>query len=377
MSGLGAGARLELDSDMIALALHAFHQEHQARFAEINGMEVVSAYGDLEAEYRALRERAGVTDLSCRTRLCVTGKDRQRFLHGQVTNSILDLDPGEGCYAALVTAKGRMVSDANIYCLAEEYLLDAEPGYARVLSDRLNQYIIADAVEVVDVGASYGLLSVQGPLAAETIAAAGLGIGVPGQLLAFTQVRHPAHGEMLCVNHPRGATLGFDLFVPAEAVGRVLEALGGAAAGLGGRLCGWDALERVRIEAGVPRFGADMDATTLPPEAGLDQRAISYRKGCYIGQEVIARIRTYGHVARALRGLRLSGDAALPEKGDRLFHGDQEVGTITSATVSPTLGSTLALGYVRREHNAIGTALEVATRTGRFAADIVNLPFGM
>jgi folate-binding protein YgfZ len=162
-----------------------------------------------------------------------------------------------------------------------------------------------------------------------------------------------------------------DLFVPVEAMQdaakRLLEA--------GARLCGWQALETARIEAGVPRFGADMDETNLAPEA-LDTRAISYTKGCYIGQEVIARIRTYGQVAKSLRGLRLAGDAPeAPARGAKLFLGDKEVGSITSAMWSPALRALIALGYVRREANQTGTELEVRTAGGKVPARIVDLPF--
>jgi folate-binding protein YgfZ len=162
-----------------------------------------------------------------------------------------------------------------------------------------------------------------------------------------------------------------DLFVPTAAMqdtaARLLER--------GGRLCGWQALETARIEAGLPRFGADMDETNLAPEA-LDSRAISYSKGCYIGQEVIARIRTYGQVAKSLRGLRLGGDAPEPPaRGSKLFLGEKEVGSITSAVWSPALRANIALGYVRREANQTGTELEVRTSGGKIPARIVDLPF--
>ena len=145
---------------------------------------------------------------------------------------------------------------------------------------------------------------------------------------------------------------------------------------MGGRPCGWQALEIARIEAGIPRFGADMDETNLAPEAGIEERAISYSKGCYIGQEVIARIRTYGQVAKSLRGLLLSDDLAeLPKKGDKLFHGDKEAGFITSAVASPTFRRNIALGYVRREWNEPGTELRLRAAERDSPATIVPLPF--
>jgi len=156
----------------------------------------------------------------------------------------------------------------------------------------------------------------------------------------------------------------------------VVEKALAAARNLGGRPCGWQAIEMARIEAGIPRFGVDMDETNLPPEAGIDARAISYTKGCYIGQEVIARIRTYGQVAKALRGLRLADNLKdVPRKGDKLYLGDKEIGYVTSAIASPTLKSNIALAYVRREANQIGAELILQTSAGKSSAKIVQLPF--
>jgi folate-binding protein YgfZ len=360
---------------MNALALHEFHQGLNARFTAVNGREAVLDYGDAPAEYAARHASAAVMDLSFRARLCVTGADRQRFLHGQATNNVKDLGAGEGCYAAFVNAKGRMQSDANIFCLRDEFLLDCEPGYGVVLAGRFEHYIIADDVQVSDVEALYGLLSVQGPRAAEVVAALGLG-AVPAKLLSFLSYQDGTLGEIYCMNQPRGQTLGFDLFVPAPALAAVADKLIAAARAVGGRACGWSALETARIEAGIPRFGADMDETNLPPEAGIEGRAVSYTKGCYVGQEVIARIRTYGQVAKTLRGLRLADDLpSLPQRGDKLFHGDTEVGCVTSAVASPLARANIALGYVRREHNTPGTELQVRAAAGASAARVVELPF--
>ena len=145
---------------------------------------------------------------------------------------------------------------------------------------------------------------------------------------------------------------------------------------IGGRACGWQAFETARIEAGIPRFGADMDETNIPLECGIESRAITYTKGCYIGQEVINRVHSVGHVNRELRGLRLADDLkALPQRGDKLFHAGKEVGHITSAAESPSLNANIALGYVRREANQIGNQLELRTSAGESPAQIVPLPF--
>ena len=147
------------------MPLHEFHQNLGARFTSVNGAEAVADFGDALAEHTALTATAVVLDLSFRSRLCLLGADRVRFLHGQVTNDVKKLRVGEGCYAALVTAKGKMESDLNIFALQEELLLDSEPGLAQTVSQRLEKFIVADDVQVVDVSPHYGLLSVQGPKA--------------------------------------------------------------------------------------------------------------------------------------------------------------------------------------------------------------------
>ena len=363
---------------MSKLALQQWHQRLGAHFTEVNGMEAVDHYGDPRAEHAALRDSAGVIDLGLRSRLCLTGGERKRFLHGQVTNSVKDLEVGQGCYAALTTAKGKMQSDLNIYCLANELLLDFEPGLGGVIAQRLEKYIIADDVQVVDVAAHYGLLSVQGPRAGNVVSALGLGVDLPSKQMSFAGSNDATLGEVYCMNFSRGHALGYDLFVPSPALGIATEKLLAAVNSVGGRPCGWQALEMVRIEAGIPRFGVDMDETNLPPETGIEERAVSYTKGCYIGQEVIARIRTYGQVAKILRGLRLADDLKeLPKKGAKLFQGDKEVGYITSAVASLALNANIGLGYVRREHNEIGAELTLRSEARETTVKIVPLPFAM
>ena len=159
---------------MIPLPLHEFHHSLGARFAGLDGAEIVNDYGDWLAEHAALRQSAGVLDFSFRSRICLTGADRVRFLHGQVTNDVKKLRVGEGCYAALVTAKGKMESDLNIFCLQDELLLDFEPGLTGKISQRLEKFVVADDVQIVDVAPHYGLLSVQGPKAEAVVLAIGL-----------------------------------------------------------------------------------------------------------------------------------------------------------------------------------------------------------
>jgi folate-binding protein YgfZ len=358
------------------LPLREFHQNLGAQFTTVNEAEVVADFGDALVEYEALRETAGVLDLSFRGRLCLTGSDRVRFLHGQVTNDVKRLHPGEGFYAALVTAKGKMESDLNIHCLQEELLLDFEPGLTSAISSRLEKYTVADDVQVVDVAPHYGLLTVQGPKAEAVVKKSGLSDDLPTKAFQSVKISDETLGEIYNVNQTRLGSSGFDLFVPTAALGAVMDKLIVAATEIRGLACGWTAFEMARIEAGIPRFGVDMDESNIPLECGIEERAVSYSKGCYIGQEVINRIHTIGHVNRELRGLRLADDLkSLPVKGDKLFKDNKEVGHVTSALASPALKANIALGYVRCEAGAMGTELKLKTAFGESGVKIVELPF--
>jgi len=360
---------------MTPLFLHEEHQSKGARFLPVNRVEMVAHYGDPMAEYAALRGTAGIVDLSGRGRLGVTGGDRQRFVNGQVTNNVKDLRAGEGCYAAVVDAKGKLQGDANVYCLEEELLLDCEPGHGPAIAARFEQFIIADDVQVMDISAEYGLLSVQGPQCAAVVARAFPDRGLPERAWGST-IWPGQDGEICVANLSRASAPGLELFVPRSGMREAWNRLADAVSSLNGRLCGWECLEWARIEAGLPRYGQDMDDRNLAPEAGIEARAISYTKGCYIGQEIISRIRTVGRVNRSLRGLALEDSKeSLPRSGDRLTHRGREVGYITSAIHSPALGQPIALGYVRREVGESQGDLEVETQTGARIARLRALPF--
>jgi folate-binding protein YgfZ len=371
---------LHANNDILAakmnLPLREFHHGLRASFSELNGAEIVADYGDPLAEHDALRETAGVMDLSFRSRICVVGNDRVRFLHGQVTNDVKKLRVGEGCYSAITNAKGKMESDLNIFNLPDELLLDFEPGLTGKISARLEKFIVADDVQIVDAAPHYGLLSVQGPKSPEVVRALNLFPDIPAKQFNSLKISDATLGEIYLAKNSRLGGIGFDLFVPNNSLGAFADKLVAAAKQIGGRAVGWTAFEIARIENGIPRFGADMDETNLPLECGIESRAIVYDKGCYIGQEVINRVHSVGHVNKELRGLRLADDLrTLPARGDKLFFDGKEVGQITSAVKSPTLNQNIALGFVRREANQIGTKLTLQTAAGESLAKIVELPF--
>lgn len=360
---------------MNLLTLHEEHRQLGARFIEVGGTEAVANYTNTTAEHGFLSSTAGLLDLSFRGRICLTGADRIRFLHGQVTNDIKRLAAGSGCYAVLVNAKGKMESDLNIYNLADELLLDFEPGFSERVTQRLEKFIVADDVQVVEVAPHYGLLSVQGPQAEAALRRVGRFAELPQHEFQFVQLKDATLGELYICNQPRLRSVGFDLFVPVESQEKAFEQLLAGVRDVGGGPCGWEALDLTRIEVSVPRFGADMSEANLPQECGIESRAVSYTKGCYIGQEVLNRIHTMGHVNRQLCGLRMADAATLPAHGDKLFHEDREVGYVTSTVKSPQLRANIALGFVRRESAQPGTSLVLRGQGGELQATVCELPF--
>ena len=285
------------------------------------------------------------------------GADRVNFLHGQVTNDINGLDENSGCYAALVNAKGKMESDMFVYRLEKELLLDFEPNLAVSVQSRLEKFIITEDVEVVDVAPHFGLLSIQGPKSAKVLESLKLPIPVEEYTLAKTDE------EIHIINQPRLGTVGFDLFVPVDSLNEWKPRLAEYAP-----LCDEAAFEHARITGTIPRFGKDITEKNLAPEGGIESRAISYAKGCYIGQEIIARIRTYGKVNRILRGLSLDGVATA---GDVIFLGAKKVGILSSVTTEPNI----ALAIVHRDAAELGTLLQVETKSGSVMAKTATLPF--
>lgn len=353
-------------------ALRAMHQAFGAVFTDVAGWSMPVHFGDAEGEYEAVRQSVGAIDLSHRSLIHITGSHRQRFLQAMVTNDTEKLEPGQGCRAALLTNKGKLVADFTVYADADAYWLDLEPGLAPVLIDALDFFIIADDVALTDVTEQWGLISLQGPDADELLMLA-CGQEVPPlPQLAHTDCRIAGHNMRLIVRSHTGEE-GYQLLAPADALPALWDALWEHRHTCELRAVGLDALDVLRIEAGIPVFGRDMTEDTIPMEANLTD-AISYTKGCYVGQEVIARLDARGHVNRRLMGLILEGDR-LPEPGDRIDAPEREAGWVTSAAFSPTLHQPIAMGYVRREVFAPGTALTVQTDGGAISAKVVELPF--
>ena len=349
-------------------SLRDFLDQQGARFGDVAGVTVAQDYGDTTAEYRALTGSVALVDLSFRGCLAVLGNDRVKFINGQVTNEVAGLKPGQGCYAALVNAKAKMQADMHVYRLDDELILDFEPGLLDTVMARLESHIVADQVELVDASPHFGLFSLQGPKTADVLVS--LGLSLPGELFAHTKMSLDDL-EVYVMNNGRYGPAGCDLYVPKESLAKAAERLAKAVEAQGGCLAGRRATEIARVEAGLPRFGADMDHNTLPPEACLEARAISYTKGCYIGQEIIARIRTYGRVNRSLVGYRL--DAGLDAGTQLIDDSGKTVGTLTSVVDSPRFGP-IALGLAKCGSETPGQVF-TAREPAQGRATVVGIPF--
>jgi folate-binding protein YgfZ len=307
---------------------------------------------ELDAQYRQLREECGLLDRSERGMLVARGPDAAEFLHGQLTNEVEALAPGEGCYAALLDRKGHIQSDMRVLRLAaEEIWLDLEPAAREAVLRHLTMYKIGREVEVDDLSGERAILSLIGPRAVEVAGTAPL----PEHAVEATRIEGV---ECLAV----GTDGGVDLIAAAADAARLREALLDA----GAVEVGAEAAEIARIESGRPRFGSEMSSETMPAEAGIVERAVSFEKGCYIGQEPVARLHYKGRPNRHLRGLRLPEPV---ERGTDILLGDKVVGRVASNCVSPRFGP-IALALVRREAEP-GTSVSVNGAT----AEVVGLPF--
>jgi folate-binding protein YgfZ len=298
-------------------------------------------------EYELLTEDAGALRRPGRAVILLEGAEAREFLQGQLTNDIEALESGHGCYAALLDHKGKLRTDMRVLRTAADALqVDCDPLGRAALMHTFQTYSLGRDVRTRDVTEEHALLSVLGPVADRALDA------TPGP-------EEHAHVEG---EHGRYARtdLGIDLFVAAAEVDAVAEAMGLTSVSE-------DAAECVRIESGRPRLGVDMDSSTMPQEAGINERAVSFTKGCYVGQETVARLHYRGRPNRHLRGLRLDAPA---QRGDAVKLGDRQVGTVSSACESPVRGP-LALALIRKEAEP-GQPVTVGGRP----ATVVELPFG-
>ncbi|MCC7416546.1 MAG: aminomethyltransferase family protein [Acidobacteria bacterium] len=321
--------------------------------------------------YRRAREHAAAIDRSARARLVASGADRAVYLQGLLTNDVAALTAGRGCYAAYLTPQGRMIADLHAYELGDAMLLTMAAHVRQAVLARFEQFVFSEDVRFDDLTGTFAQVAVVGPASAGIVSR--VLAGAAGEALRAL----PEHGNLRAQLGAGAAIVarvtdtgepGFEIFVDREALSALMAALGSA----GALLLDPATADALRIEAGIPEFGRDMDEETIPLEAGIEERAISFTKGCYVGQEVIVRVlhRGHGRVARRLVGLLLDPGAAAAA-GSAITLEGQAIGRLTSVTASPALGRPIALGYVHRDRASPGTMVTV----GDAPASVAALPF--
>lgn len=322
---------------------------------------------------RSARTAAAVFVLEDRGVVEVRGSDRMRFLQGQLTNDVAGLDPGgarSGCHALVLTPQGRIVAELHVLAHPDTLWLETDRAAVPALIARLEKYVIADDVQIADRTDAWARFGVEGPRAAELVeAVAGAPVAIAPDACAALSV---AGADAVVAAFGWSGERALQLFVPAASREDVARALAAAAERLGAVVAGAAALEILRVEAGVPRFGAELGEQTLPAEARLVESAVSFRKGCFTGQEVVARMQSRGRVGHLLVGLALppAGEGA-PGPGTALLRDGAKSGEITSVAFSPVAGP-IALGFLRAAHAEPGSRCQLPN--GSFVT-VAALPF--
>ena len=319
--------------------------------------------------YRALKQAAAIGAVAPRTAIGVSGKDRAAYLQGLLTNDVQALEAGTGCYSAWLTPQGRMLTDLHIFESGDMILLDVPVADGAATLQRLDQFLFSEDVQFADLSESLTSVWVHGP---EAGALLGQLLTVDGlnQWAEYQNARAEFSGSPVVVARVSQLGVpGFCVYVEASRAEDLKQALQAA----GATHADPAAIETARIEAGYPLFGVDMTEDTIPLEAGIEGRAISLSKGCYVGQEVIIRVlhRGQGRVARKLIALRLDADP--PSRGAKIWSGDREIGFVTSAAPASRSGA-VALGYVHRDFVEPATRVEIDGGSGRVAALVSERP---
>ncbi len=346
-----------------------------AVFAEFAGWQVPAHFGDALAEYRQTCAGASVFDVSHRGKVELAGPEAGIFLHNLSTNDITGMPVGAGCEAYLCTAQARVVAPILVYHLLLQgqrggFWLDVAPGLADKVIKHLDHFLISEAVDFADRTREYAQLHLAGPQARQALQKA-LGQDVPElQELQHMERTFGASATAHIRRHDSLGLPGYDIVCLGKRAGEVWQALVQA----GSKPAGLDAFEILRIEAGTPVFGMDIDENRLVFDIGRYPQAICFTKGCFLGQEPIVMARDRGHPNRKLMGLKIASKEPAPA-GARLLREDKEVGQTTSSVFSPRLGQAIALAYLRRGHQDAGTAVEIETGDTSLAAEVSPLPF--
>jgi folate-binding protein YgfZ len=334
----------------------------ECRPGEYRGAVTAANFGDSDREFQALRSACGVYDLGFRAKISLTGNDRVRWLNGMVSNKIKDLPTGQGVYAFVLNVQGHILGDLYGYNRGESLVIDTDHSQLEKILGVFKRYIIMDKVEVKDLSGEVMAIGLAGPRSREVLQAAGVEVPEMSALQAITPRCNCACGCVECTL-VRGDAPGesYELRISPGEVKKVWDALVAA----GAIPAGSEALEKNRIVSGVPLYGIDIRERELPQETD-QMRALNFQKGCYIGQEIVERIRSRGNVHRKFTGFVCDGAAQIAP-GDKILVADKEVGEITSVTTlrEPGGDRTIALGYIRRESGSAGSELTIGAHNGR------------
>jgi len=335
-----------------------------AALATYRGADTPTSFGNPAAEFRALLEGSGLYDMSWQSKLVLTGEDRVRWLNGMVTNNVRDLAVGHGVYSFLLTAQGRIVADLVSYNRGDYLLVTSDRAQAQAITEMFDRYIIMDDVEVADISDKLSAVGLAGPSAAQTLQVAGIEAAQLERGQVVDLVWRNVGISVARSTHPNMDS--YEIWFAAEQADTVWDGLTAA----GAKPVGSEALEWYRIARGVPRYGLDLSQRDLPQETE-QKHALNFTKGCYIGQEIVERIRARAILHRTFTGFLIEGEP--PQSGTKIKDGDRNIGEITSAARIPFPSGerTLALGYLRREFETPGTAVQV----GEEKATVQSIPF--
>lgn len=364
--------------------LQTMHEQAEATFLPYGAeVRVVESYGEVEAEYAAIRKGAGLMDAPHRSVVVVTGKDRLAFLNNLVTNDTKKLAPNQGVYAFLLTAKGRIAMDMHILHSEDATLLEIDARLGEGLVRQLEKHHFSEEVRFLDAGSQLGRLSLTGPKASALLAKVADG-GVEGLAEPLRHAKRSiAKTTVTIFRLDHCGEAGYEIIAPRDHLVSLWQVLHEAGNGhgegpenaIGLRAIGWSAFNTARIEAGTPLFAIDITESNLPMETGAwYARAVSITKGCYLGQEIVARMHAHNSVGRMFVGLRVEG-VRLPIAGTDILDGAAQAGMITSSCMSPMLGGVpIAMGYVKKAYAQPGRVVEVLAE-GAAMATVVQLPF--
>ncbi|MDF0665926.1 MAG: aminomethyltransferase family protein [Nitrospira sp.] len=354
--------------------IHQQHAQLGATFENITGWEIPAHYGDVAAEHRAVRRTVGIADLSHRGKLRVTGEDRVKWLQSVISNDILPLQPGQGRYSSFLTHKGKMLTYFRLYMQTEAVMLEDIGEIGDATFQALRKFLLyGTKAKLENCAESWGLLLISGPKALHVVQSA-FGVDVTDlKPVDFVAAQIGGHHALVLRTEETGE-IDIEVLLPTDGLPAAWTSAMQAGDKFGMRAIGSHAREALRLEAGLPKAGADLNEEIVPPEANLEEKAFSLNKGCYPGQEVVARMDTYGNVRRKLVGLVLK-DTVVPSHGAKLYSGDREVGWISSAVHSPQLNKVIAFGFPLRDFSKPGTELAVEFESGRHPATVQTLPF--